>query len=397
MRPTPRKIVAATLRARHHAQAARLAADVVAQTPRAIAFRDLHPMSLALAGISPRGSQRAVNVVLPRLTPGAVFAGIKTAIDVGFALAEQSSLPLRFIAFGIEALPSQRRKIAALLAERGRPGGHDVSVIPINDVTATLFHPNDVWVATHWATAHALDIAARLGRVTPTQVVYLIQDFEPGFNPWSSDYSIAEATYRAGFVSLVNSVPLARYLRTHGGIDVPRDRTFAPQLDLEQLARAARIRASEQKSLRGAQNPGRTNILFYGRPQTPKNMFPLGVAALRASVAQLTSRGSALTVTSIGEKHAAVSLGAGHVMPSVGRVTWQNYFDHVARSGSPLSESLRSANNIRDAARAAFLAVLTREPSQEEIDACQETLGETRNAKALARMLLSTAEFMFQK
>jgi len=74
-----------------------------------------------------------------------------------------------------------------------------------------------------------------------------------------------------------------------------------------------------------------------------------------------------------------------------------SFFDHVARSGSPLSESLRSANNIRDAARAAFLAVLTREPSQEEIDACQETLGETRNAKALARMLLSTAEFMFQK
>lgn len=74
-----------------------------------------------------------------------------------------------------------------------------------------------------------------------------------------------------------------------------------------------------------------------------------------------------------------------------------SFFDHVARSGSPLAESLRSANNIRDAARAAFLAVLSREPSKEELDACQETLGETRNAKALARMLLSTAEFIFQK
>jgi hypothetical protein len=74
-----------------------------------------------------------------------------------------------------------------------------------------------------------------------------------------------------------------------------------------------------------------------------------------------------------------------------------DFFDHVARSGSPLASSLRDANNIRDAARGAFLAVLTREPTQEEIDACQETLGDTRNAKALARMLLSTAEFMFQK
>jgi hypothetical protein len=74
-----------------------------------------------------------------------------------------------------------------------------------------------------------------------------------------------------------------------------------------------------------------------------------------------------------------------------------DFFDHVARSGSPLAESLRNLNNIRDVARGAFLAVLTREPTQEELDACQETLGDTRNAKALARMLLSTAEFMFQK
>jgi hypothetical protein len=74
-----------------------------------------------------------------------------------------------------------------------------------------------------------------------------------------------------------------------------------------------------------------------------------------------------------------------------------SFFDHVARSGSPLAESLRSANNIRDAARAAFLAVLSREPTKDELDACQETLGETRSAKALARMLLSTAEFIFQK
>ncbi|WP_395735515.1 DUF1549 domain-containing protein [Prosthecobacter sp.] len=74
-----------------------------------------------------------------------------------------------------------------------------------------------------------------------------------------------------------------------------------------------------------------------------------------------------------------------------------DFFDHVARSGSPLSDSLRGLNNIREVARGSFLAVLTREPTQAELDACKETLGETRNAKALARTLLSTAEFMFQK
>jgi hypothetical protein len=74
-----------------------------------------------------------------------------------------------------------------------------------------------------------------------------------------------------------------------------------------------------------------------------------------------------------------------------------DFFDHVARSGSPLSDSLRGLNNIREAARGAFLSVLTREPTPAELDACQTALGDTRNAKALARTLLSSAEFMFQK
>ncbi|WP_395749746.1 DUF1549 domain-containing protein [Prosthecobacter sp.] len=74
-----------------------------------------------------------------------------------------------------------------------------------------------------------------------------------------------------------------------------------------------------------------------------------------------------------------------------------DFFDHVARSGSPLSDSLRGLNNISEVARGSFLAVLTRAPTQKELDACKETLGETRNAKALARTLLSTAEFLFQQ
>lgn len=74
-----------------------------------------------------------------------------------------------------------------------------------------------------------------------------------------------------------------------------------------------------------------------------------------------------------------------------------DFFDHVARSGSPLAGSLRNVNNARDVARGAFLAVLTREPTKDELDSCIETLGEARNPKTLARTLLSTAEFVFQK
>lgn len=74
-----------------------------------------------------------------------------------------------------------------------------------------------------------------------------------------------------------------------------------------------------------------------------------------------------------------------------------DFFDHVARSGSPLNVSLRRSGSAREVARAAFLAILTREPDKAELDACIEILGESRNPKTLARTLLSTAEFAFQK
>jgi hypothetical protein len=74
-----------------------------------------------------------------------------------------------------------------------------------------------------------------------------------------------------------------------------------------------------------------------------------------------------------------------------------DFFDHVARSGSPLNVSLRRSSSAREVARSAFLAILTREPEKAELDACIEILGESRNPKTLARTLLSTAEFAFQK
>ena len=73
------------------------------------------------------------------------------------------------------------------------------------------------------------------------------------------------------------------------------------------------------------------------------------------------------------------------------------FFEHVGRSGSPLSNALRGTTNPKEIVKNAFLAVLSREPTNAEIAAAFETIGETRNPKNLARTLLTTAEFVFQK
>lgn len=73
------------------------------------------------------------------------------------------------------------------------------------------------------------------------------------------------------------------------------------------------------------------------------------------------------------------------------------FFDYVARSGRPLANALREARSPKDFVRNAFLAVLSREPTQEELAAALQTLAETQDPKSLARTLLTTAEFVFQK
>ncbi len=72
----------------------------------------------------------------------------------------------------------------ALVAERfpesrvdGRPG---VRVVRREDVLDETFGRDDVWIATHWKTAHPLDVAVTAGVVARDRVVYLVQDYEPG-------------------------------------------------------------------------------------------------------------------------------------------------------------------------------------------------------------------------
>ncbi len=134
------------------------------------------------------------------------------------------------------------------------------------DVLDTTFGDDDVWIATHWKTAHPIDVAVTAGVIGRERVVYLVQDYEPGFSPWSTEYAVAASTYRAGFRMLVNSEPLRRYLAEVEALDVPRERTFAPHLDLELLDRVADARRHEDV----------VRVLFYGRPSKHRNLFRLG-------------------------------------------------------------------------------------------------------------------------
>src|SRR4029453_8088672 len=74
----------------------------------------------------------------------------------------------------------------------------------------------------------------------PRAFAYLVQDFEPGFYPWSAQYELARATYTAGVptIAVLNSGLLADYLHEEG-LTFGERFVFEPRLDERLRAKLA--------------------------------------------------------------------------------------------------------------------------------------------------------------
>lgn len=292
-------------------------------------YDGLLPWSLAF--IAPRRDRdrRRVNLIVPELAAKNIFAGIRTAVEVGALVAELVDADLRFILLHGPFADADRRNLDRILREEwGRP--RRAEVIRIEDVGEATFSAEDVWVCTHWKTAHPLAVAARAGVVDPSRVLYLIQDYEPGFHGWSAESALSRATYSAEFIPIVNSAPLAQYLRQHEELSFGDEQIFAPALDLGRLERVH----AERKTTSTQQR----TVFFYARPGRPRNLFPIGRSALGVAASVLADRrGPQTTFVSAGAEHGAIVLPGGTMVASHGKLEWDAYYRLMARVDVALS------------------------------------------------------------
>lgn len=304
----------------------RLSSSELERSPRdARVFAGLNDSTLGLSTFTPSpATPTHINLVLPEFRTTAVFAGVTTAIHAAAGLGERLGLPIRVIGM---ARNQEAADAAAGRAFLSGTFGVDAEVLLRPDIASTPFNPQDRWIATHWTTAHALDVAAHAGLVDPASVVYLIQDYEPGFTPWSTSYTTARSTYHAGFVPLVNSRPLLQHLEGVEHLGVDERLVFGPALDVPQLEQIAARRAASE----------RTTVLFYGRPSKPRNLFYLGVAAMRQAVRLLGEEAASVDFVSAGEDHPEIDLGSGRSLAPLGRMEWDDYFAFLPTAGVVLS------------------------------------------------------------
>jgi O-antigen biosynthesis protein len=266
-------------------------------------------------------------VLMPHLATARMTGGPNTVFQLTERLAARGQV-VRYVAcFGpldhdIAGLRHHLQEVTGL------KGSGRTEFIDCSAPTAHLaVGRGDVLMATWWPTAYVANRG--LAATGLDEFVYLIQDFEPGFHPWSTKYALAAATYRLRFRAVVNEPTLLEHLREHGEL------TF----DSHDQGRAIAFMPAVDRTVFRPGQPlaGRRRLVFYARPRHPRNLFELGLRALAVAADGGAFDAEAWEFGAIGEEDHAWALTSRHTLVPVPRLTYRDYGAYLGSSDLLLS------------------------------------------------------------
>ena len=265
---------------------------------------------------------RRVNLLTPAIDFAHLFAGYLGKLHLALRLAD-AGRRVRLVIVDPCAFdpPAWRRALARYpgletLLDR-------VEVTYAADRSCALaVHPRDAFIATTWWTAHVVHQALReLGR---TRFVYLIQEFEPMTFPMGSFAALAAESYTFPHRALFSTGLLRDWFRAaQAGVYAPGGAGDAGALTFQNAI--TRFTVDRDRLARS----GPKRLLFYARPEqhAARNMFELGVLALRRLAAAGALDPAVWRVEGIGAGHAfaPVPLGRGQTLTLLPRVDLAEY------------------------------------------------------------------------
>ena len=260
----------------------------------------------------------ALVILVPTLNPTEMFAGIVTALDIGLGLAARGQR-VRFVATDLPV--AARQASFEFLRNRAKAGAEANFEIHCGVTSARIaLHRDDVFLATAWWTAHVAQTMIAEAGFRRREFLYLIQDYEPNFYPWGSEFADAVASYGFAFRPIFNTTLLRDYFATLGyGFASPDAPAFAPAIDVGRYARIPRMAAARPR-----------RIAVYGRPEVPRNLFPMAIEVLARFIEDEGLRPSEVEIVSVGMKHGPIALPNGIVMKSLGKLAWEAYPGYLA-------------------------------------------------------------------
>jgi glycosyltransferase involved in cell wall biosynthesis len=223
-----------------------------------------------------------INLLIPTIDFNYVFGGYITKFHLALRLAAEGHR-VRIILVDytdyqpelwrqqLQAYPGLERLLdtveVACVFDRSRP---------------VEFHPLDSIIATTWWTAHIAHRAlADLGR---SYFVYLIQEYETYTFPMGTYAALADQSYRLPHFAVFSTELLREHFRRHNLGVFAHGRQAG---DEDSTAFANTITASGSLQVADLASRKVKKLLFYARPEShaARNMFEMGIAALRRAVA----------------------------------------------------------------------------------------------------------------
>lgn len=221
-----------------------------------------------------------INLLVPSVDSKVVFGGISTAYKFFEEFCQKNGIQKRIIVtddqVDVKTMIDLPGYVIVEPEDDITEGDQIVGMGNRANKTIPVFK-NDIFMATSWWSAYiafeVLRWQADRYKQDVKKLIYFVQDYEPGFYPWSSRYLMADSTYKSDVptIAIYNSYVLSEYFKKNG-YQFANEFYFEPTLNSE----LKKVLMSYKNSL-----PRKKQILLYGRPSVQRNAFELIVDALK--------------------------------------------------------------------------------------------------------------------
>lgn len=304
-------------------------------TGRESQFYDDENIRFCLQHMMPTGDAASLpgrlNVVIPSVSRSRAYGGVSTLAEL--ALGSFAQAPLR-AGWSLRILTDEPAgepddNLVLHHARRFSVPPERITQVVVSEAPVPVA-PQDVFLGSLWHSLPCVMPLLAFQRDTfgvVNSYVDLVQDYEPGFHPWSSAYLLAQAAYDAPWPrkTIFNSSELAAFYAAQGH-PVAESLVFEPVMNGQLL-----------DGLRAAPpGPKRRDILFYGRPTDRRNCFYLGRTALEIWSRRYEGARN-WRVVSVGQSHDAFPLPGGQEVVVRGKLTLDGYVEALRQSAVGLS------------------------------------------------------------
>lgn len=266
-----------------------------------------------------------ITLIVPNLNSDSVFGGLLTAIKIYKSIAHNLKAEMRII-----VLSGKYNRRMTYNVSGFNYIGAEKNVLFVSEEESIDIRENDFFIGTYWTTVFSfmpvLQKQKKIFGLPNRKFIYLIQDFEPGFFPWSTEYVLANSTYEnfsKDIVAVFNAKSLHNFFENKN-YSFGKEIVFNPQLNgkLKKLLPSVPINRKKK-------------ILIYGRPTIPRNAFEIIKSAL-AMWSENYVKAKEWEIISLGASFSDIKL-RNNIIKSYGKVSLEDYAMHMKTSYAGIS------------------------------------------------------------